>query len=401
MKIKALQLVFFCLINNMLLAQFVNYNWAGNVFSASAGQAKRYTIGRVYYNDTHWGNYGNLKIQISSSYYKSGYIEYLIQANPGLPDNNPNLFCTTSSGYTSVLAKIELGDQTSAGTAQYYGANNYYRDIYLDADYYSQWYLKAEVSSTLFQYDKYSLSSASEYGLVTLFTSPAVQDITSFYGSHHKSVTIPTSDASLFIMSKVGIGTSSPMADLDIRGTDAGITVKGDSRGKLNLMTANQRGWQIEVSDANGNQLAGDLGFTESGVTGGRMVIKKGGNVGIGTTSPSEKFSVNGNISANGDIIAKRIRITQTGWSDYVFDQDYKLRSLSSLEAFIKENKHLPEVPSANEVEEKGISVGDNQALLLKKIEEMTLYIIQLKKDEQQLLKRIVKLENKQSGKKE
>jgi hypothetical protein len=65
------------------------------------------------------------------------------------------------------------------------------------------------------------------------------------------------------------------------------------------------------------------------------------------------------------------------GWSDYVFNDDYKLRSLSSLESFIKQNKHLPEVPSAKEVEEKGISVGDNQALLLKKIEELTLYVIE------------------------
>jgi hypothetical protein len=171
----------------------------------------------------------------------------------------------------------------------------------------------------------------------------------------------------------IGFGTSSPNDKLDIQGTDIGIRMTGSARSRINLTTASQHGWQIEVSETNGNQPAGDLGFTEIGIA-GRFVIKKGGNIGIGTTSPSEKLSVNGNINA------KKIIVTQTGWSDYVFDKDYKLRSLSSLETFIRENKHLPEVPSAKEVEEKGISVGDNQALLLKKIEELTLYVIELNK---------------------
>jgi hypothetical protein len=92
-----------------------------------------------------------------------------------------------------------------------------------------------------------------------------------------------------------------------------------------------------------------------------------------------------GNISAYGFIKIKKIIVTQTVWPDYVFATDYNLRSLSSLEAFIKEGKHLPEVPSAKDVEEKGISVGDNQALQLRKIEELTLYIINQQKqiDEQ------------------
>lgn len=123
-----------------------------------------------------------------------------------------------------------------------------------------------------------------------------------------------------------------------------------------------------------------------------RLRISSDGNVGIGTTTPYEKLSVNGNVKA------KKFIVTQLGWSDYVFDNEYKLRSLPALEEYIKQNKHLPEIPTAKEVEEKGSNIGDNQALLLKKIEELTLYVIELRKENikqqnqiNQLLKRILK----------
>jgi hypothetical protein len=111
------------------------------------------------------------------------------------------------------------------------------------------------------------------------------------------------------------------------------------------------------------------------------LTISNIGNIGIGTASPSEKLSVEGNVSANGVIRSKKMTVTQLGWADYVFDDDYTLRSLDALEKYIGLNKHLPEVPSAKEVGEKGIDLGDTQALLLKKIEELTLYIIEMKKE--------------------
>jgi hypothetical protein len=97
--------------------------------------------------------------------------------------------------------------------------------------------------------------------------------------------------------------------------------------------------------------------------------VARNGNVGIGTTAPTEKLSVNGKIRAKEVIV-------DTGWSDYVFADDYKLTSLADVEAQIKTNKHLPGVPSAQEVAEKGVSVGNMQAILLAKIEELTLHQI-------------------------
>jgi hypothetical protein len=101
-----------------------------------------------------------------------------------------------------------------------------------------------------------------------------------------------------------------------------------------------------------------------------RLQLNAAGNVGIGTTSPTEKLSVNGKIRA------KEVIVETTGWSDYVFAKGYKLASLSEVEQHIQRQGHLPGVPSAQEVAEKGVSVGDMQALLLAKIEELTLHQI-------------------------
>jgi hypothetical protein len=99
-----------------------------------------------------------------------------------------------------------------------------------------------------------------------------------------------------------------------------------------------------------------------------------GGNVGIGTANPQAKLSV------NGDIFSKKVKVTQTGWSDYVFYPNYKLPTLKEVEEFVKRYQHLPGVPSAADVEKDGLDLGDNQATLLKKIEELTLYIIDISK---------------------
>ena len=100
------------------------------------------------------------------------------------------------------------------------------------------------------------------------------------------------------------------------------------------------------------------------------LLIGSSGNVGIGTTNPTHKLAVNGTIKA------KEIIVETTGWSDYVFADDYALPSLSAVEAHIKTNKHLPGIPSAAEVATDGISLGDMQARLLAKIEELTLHQI-------------------------
>lgn len=119
-------------------------------------------------------------------------------------------------------------------------------------------------------------------------------------------------------------------------------------------------------------------------------VLGSNGNVGIGTDNPQEKLSV------NGTVLAKKVIVKADGWPDYVFSRNYKLRSLNSIEAYISKYHHLPDVPSASKVEKGGLDVGSIQAALLRKIEELTLYMLKQGKEMEDLKKEIVALKSSQ-----
>lgn len=120
------------------------------------------------------------------------------------------------------------------------------------------------------------------------------------------------------------------------------------------------------------------LGFYGNGGAGwGFLWDVNTGALNLGASRNATGYKLN----VGGKIIAEEMRILlQANWPDYVFDADYNLEDLAKLEASIKANHHLPDVPSAQEVKENGIAVGEMQAVLLKKIEELTLYIIEQNK---------------------
>ncbi|WP_185937194.1 hypothetical protein [Chitinophaga polysaccharea] len=122
-----------------------------------------------------------------------------------------------------------------------------------------------------------------------------------------------------------------------------------------------------------------------------RIRIASNGNVGIGTNNPDVKLAV------NGDIRAKRVKVTATNWPDYVFHPSYQLPGLMEVADFIHQHQHLPGVPSQTEVQREGsVDVGAMNETLLKKIEELTLYMIELKKENISLANRLRQLETKQ-----
>ena len=212
----------------------------------------------------------------------------------------------------------------------------------------------------------------------------------------------------------MGIGTTSPLRKFHIKnGTSSAAVdtyttaiIEGED-GRLQLLSSDggnngsalilsnlNRHWSMHQKTSNqGNRL--DIGYIDasSGDFPGSHAVSMSfdvlGNVGIGTPSPSEKLSV------NGTVLAKKVRVSNTGWPDYVFAPDYELRSLSQVEKFVKENQHLPEVPSAKEIETNGQDLGDIQATLLKKVEELTLYLIEQDKKNSSQEERLKALEEK------
>ncbi len=181
--------------------------------------------------------------------------------------------------------------------------------------------------------------------------------------------------------------------------SSSSLIIKGLNLDNQNLSyLANSRSLLIGWNRSSGggetsfisNQGAGSTGgfefrdFDNSGNETLLLKIKGDGNIGIGTANPgSWKLAVNGNIRA------KEIKV-ETGWSDFVFYDDYKLPSLQEVEGHIREKGHLKDIPSAEEVKRNGVFLGEMDAKLLQKIEELMLYTIQQQKEIEKL-----RLENK------
>ncbi|TSE03622.1 hypothetical protein [Aquimarina algiphila] len=194
---------------------------------------------------------------------------------------------------------------------------------------------------------------------------------------------------------KIGIGTTfTGNGLLTLNGDDINLLrLENDGPGKeatLRFRSKSNTGGtlhsDISLYTTGNNQ--GYLGFkvphNNTTNTGYDMIINHSGNVGIGTINPESW-----RLAVNGKIRAKEIKV-ETGWSDFVFYDNYKLPTLSEVESHIKQKGHLKDIPSAKEVEKNGIFLGEMDSKLLQKIEELTLYTIQQQKEIEEL-----KLQNK------
>ena len=179
---------------------------------------------------------------------------------------------------------------------------------------------------------------------------------------------------------RVGVGTVSPQAKLHITdGTDVGLTTGGE------LVLGPTSGANMALD---GNELQGRNNGTASTMyvqaEGGDLLLipNEAGQVGIGVTSPGTMPSNDYLLAVDGKVISEEVRVEVSGsWPDYVFEADYSLTPLNELENRIVQLGHLPGLPSADQVREEGILLGDMNRLLLEKVEELTLYVIELKKE--------------------
>ena len=151
--------------------------------------------------------------------------------------------------------------------------------------------------------------------------------------------------------------------------------------------------WNDTKADMGRNLSAGFVIAPQFGSWSG-LRIDASGNVGIGTrltTNPNGyKLAVNGKIGAK----EVQIEITSGTWPDYVFDEAYPLMPLSDLDRFVKQQGHLPDVPAQADVAQAGgVKVGEMNTVLLKKVEELTLYVLELKRQNEDLQRRVEAVE--------
>ena len=249
----------------------------------------------------------------------------------------------------------------------------------------------------------------------------------------------------------LGIGTSTPSEKLDVRGnlsingrdgatsnTGANLLLYGARNndgmtfGQISFFNYDKSGTNQDISlagisaekqGADGSKLV--FSTAMDGDKNGKMFIANDGRIGVGVSSPAEKLHVAGNgifsgdlsigklsatninVSGNGNFTGdlsvgssssnKNLRLYGTAevkelhmdptatWSDFVFEEGYDLPTLEEVNTFIQKNKHLPGIPSAKQVSEEGYNQSEVNALLLQKIEELTLYLIELKQENQRL----------------
>ena len=212
------------------------------------------------------------------------------------------------------------------------------------------------------------------------------------------------SDGQGYFATNVGIGTTTPIAQLHIFGAGQNTSALSTSTGMGGTLylqdsgTGGGNGGAVIFGIGTGafaaikgfgtygnSNTQGDLTFSTRAVSTDatlteRMRLLSNGAVGIGTVAPGSYL-----LAVNGGIHAKQVNIDMTGWSDYVFKPAYHLPSLQFVKSYINLNHHLPEIPSEQEIATNGLNLGDIDRLLTKKVEELTLYLIEKdQKDKEQ-----------------
>ena len=185
------------------------------------------------------------------------------------------------------------------------------------------------------------------------------------------------STGSIYRIGNVAIGTSNPQDKLDVRG----VVRYGNGTNAIGRLSYGSSVVTLEAASQNTSVW---LREKKGSVLGKGIFIKYNGKVGIGTNNPDKKLTVNGTIHC------KEVKVDLNVPADYVFEKyyngtstlkaDYTMPTLEEVAIYTKENNHLPEMPSAQEIKKNGLHLKEMTNLLLQKIEELTLYAIEQEK---------------------
>ncbi|MDB5158592.1 MAG: hypothetical protein JWR50_3299 [Mucilaginibacter sp.] len=240
--------------------------------------------------------------------------------------------------------------------------------------------------------------NATSYNSFTV--DPAGSLTIAAYGTNPNITLSPAGTGYTLINNRVSIGTT-PMAGIFQVNMGAGTDMLANSTnvdiGLGGITTGWARAFRVVNTSGSNGQDGGAFGVNGTGTTPNYiymaiptadqtgynstkiLVLNNAGNVGIGTRSPDTKLTVNGSVHA------KEVKVDMNILPDYVFDNTYDLTPLNKVKEYIVKNHHLPEVPSAEQVSKDGLKLGEMNALLLKKVEELTLYAIDQQKQIEQL----------------
>lgn len=357
----------------------------------------------------YWGSYSGATEDVdfgTGSGNTTGKLHFTIQANPRLTIGADG---KVGVGTTNPQHKLHVdgGDlfvQSSVGLIRfgYQGANEWQMAT-TGAGADLRWYTTTDGGSTITPRHYFSQNGNMGIGG---FSGPGVP-----LGRLDVIGAGTTSSTNTFLLRNSNGDTLMRMRDdgrmgIGYNGTTYGRTINLGGTG-INFYTSNEAAFGGAVFPTDTSLVI----WSNSNSNNYLVLQPSWGNTGIGTYTPNAKFHLNGaqligsnsariatgySLSVDGRVMAEEVTVqNSTSWPDYVFANDYKLMPLNELEASINKNKHLPNIPSAEVIEKEGISLGQMNRKLMEKVEELTLYIIELNKKNDALAQKVKQLENK------